>query len=117
MDIYHESFERKLRLLADGYAKRYGALFKYSVEDEMQRVNSYKKRLHPYIVDAADYMRAVRENKRPVLVEASQALMVSRIDTCRLIEELIFVRSSISTSVAIRGSPPHRVLYKDVCKV
>ena len=86
LDIYHESFERRLRLLADGYTKRYGTLLKYSVEEEIQRFNFYKERLHPYIVDAVDYMRAVRESKRSMLVEASQALMVSRIVTIILIE-------------------------------
>ena len=86
VDIYHESFERRLRLLADGYTKRYGRILKYSVEDEIQKFNSYKERLHPYIVDAVDYMRAVRESKRSMLVEASQALMVSRIATVRSIE-------------------------------
>lgn len=86
VDIYHESFERRLRLLADGYRKRYGTLLKYSVEDEIQRFNSYKEKLHPYIVDAVDYMRAVREDNRSMLVEASQALMVSRVVTVRLNE-------------------------------
>ncbi|CAD6586260.1 MAG: hypothetical protein ASARMPRED_002486 [Alectoria sarmentosa] len=76
LDIYHESFERRLRLLADGYTKRYGTLLKYSVEDEIQTFNFYKERLHPYIVDAVEYMRAVRESKRSMLVEASQALML-----------------------------------------
>lgn len=86
LDIYHESFERRLRLLADGYRKRYGTLLKYSVEDEIQRFDFYKERLHPYIVDAVEYMRAVRETKRSMLVEASQALMVSRIVTVGSIE-------------------------------
>ena len=86
VDIFHEeSFERRLRLLADGYRKRYGSLLKYSVEDEIQRFNSYKERLRPYIVDAVDYMRAVRERKQSMLVEASQALMVSRFITIILI--------------------------------
>ena len=85
-DIYHESFERRLRLLADGYTKRYGTLLNYSVEDEIQRFNSHKERLHPYIVDAVDYMRGVREKKRSMLVEASQALMASRFVTLRLIQ-------------------------------
>ncbi|KAL6717572.1 Adenylosuccinate synthase [Lecanora helva] len=75
-DIYHESFERRLRLLANGYSKRYGALLKYSVEDEIQSFDSIKKKLRPYIVDAVDYMRVARENKKSMLVEASQALML-----------------------------------------
>ena len=86
LDIYHESFERRLRLLADNYTKRYGTLLKYSVEDEIQKFSFYKERLYPYIVDAVDYMRAVQESKRSMLVEASQALMVSRIISISLIE-------------------------------
>ncbi len=73
-DLYHESFERKLRLLAEGYRKRYGELHGYSVEDEIQRFNVYKEQLRPYIVDAVEYMKVVQENKRTMLVESSQAL-------------------------------------------
>lgn len=76
IDLYHESFERKLRLLAEGYRKRYGELLKYSVEDEIQRYKGYKEQLRPYIVDAVEYMRAAQEQKRSVLVEGSQALML-----------------------------------------
>ena len=86
LDIYHKSFERRLRCLADGYTKRYGTLLEYSVEDEIQRINFYKERLYPYIVDAVEYMRAVQESKRSMLVEASQALMVSRIVSINLNE-------------------------------
>ena len=86
LDIYHKSFERRLRCLADGYTKRYGTLLEYSVEDEIQRINFNKERLYPYIVDAVEYMRAVQESKRSMLVEASQALMVSRIVSMNLIE-------------------------------
>ncbi|KAL9104299.1 MAG: hypothetical protein Q9163_000740 [Psora crenata] len=74
IDIYHESFEPKLRLLADGYRKRYGNLLKYSVEEELEKYRGYKEQLRPYIVDAVEYMKAVQENKRSVLVESSQAL-------------------------------------------
>lgn len=77
IDLYHESFERKLRLLAEGYRKRYGELLKYSVEDEIQQCNEYKERLRPYIVDAVEYMRTVQEQKRSVLIEGSQALSMN----------------------------------------
>ena len=76
IDLYHESFERKLRLLAEGYRKRYGSLLKYSVEDEIQRFKVYKDQLRPYIVDAVEYMKVTRENRRSVLVESSQALLL-----------------------------------------
>ncbi|KAL9124921.1 MAG: hypothetical protein Q9217_005801 [Psora testacea] len=77
IDLYHESFEQKLRLLAEGYRKRYGKLLKYSVEDEIQRFQGYKEQLRPYIVDAVEYMKAVQANKRSVLVESSQALSMT----------------------------------------
>ena len=76
IDLYHESFERKLRLLAEGYRKRYGDLLKYSVEDEIQRFKGYKDQLRPYIVDAVEYMKVTRGNGRSVLVESSQALLL-----------------------------------------
>ena len=76
IDIYHESFEQKLRLLAEGYHKRYGGLLKYAVEDEISRFKVYKEQLRPYIVDAVDYMKAAGENKRQWLVESSQALSI-----------------------------------------
>ncbi|ROW14610.1 hypothetical protein VPNG_03143 [Cytospora leucostoma] len=76
IDIYHESFERKLRVLADGYRKRYGDLLEYDVEEELGRFKGYKEKLRPYIVDAVEYMREVREKKLTVLVEGSQALML-----------------------------------------
>ena len=77
IDLYHESFEQKLRLLAEGYRKRYGLLLKYSVEDEVQRFQGYKEQLRPYIVDAVDYMKAVQGGNRSVLVESSQALSMT----------------------------------------
>lgn len=76
IDIYHDSFEQKLRLLAEGYRKRYGSLLKYSVEDEIQRFKVHKDRLRPYIVDAVEYMKVIQEQRRSILVESSQALML-----------------------------------------
>lgn len=76
IDIYHESFEEKLRSLAEGYRKRYGTLLKYDVEDEISKFKVYRNDLLPFIVDAVDYMKDAREHKRSVLVESSQALLL-----------------------------------------
>ena len=74
IDIYHESFEPRLRSLADNYRKRYGESLTslYSVEDEIQKFKGYKEQLRPYIVDAVVFMK----EKRSILVESSQALML-----------------------------------------
>lgn len=74
IDMYHESFDEKLRLLAQGYRKRYGDLLKYDVKEELARFREYRERLRPYIVDAVEYMSAAREKSSSVLVEGSQAL-------------------------------------------
>ena len=37
IDLYHESFEQRLRSLSGGYCKRYYKLFKYPIDDETQR--------------------------------------------------------------------------------
>ena len=77
IDIYHESFEGKLRGLAEGYRKRYGTLGGYSVDEEIERFKGYKERLRPYIVDAMEYMRAAREKNHTMLVEGAQALRMN----------------------------------------
>ncbi|KAI9884807.1 MAG: hypothetical protein M1823_003395 [Watsoniomyces obsoletus] len=69
IDLYDESFEQKLRSLAQGYRRRYGELLGYSVEEELERYRAHKEQLRPYIVDAVEYMTAARENRRSVLVE------------------------------------------------
>ena len=76
IDLYQDFFEQKLRLLAEGYRKRYGPLLKYSVEDEIQKFKVYKDQLRPYVVDAVEYMKVTREKRRSVLVESSQALLL-----------------------------------------
>ncbi|KAL8930144.1 MAG: hypothetical protein Q9208_000761 [Pyrenodesmia sp. 3 TL-2023] len=76
-DIYDESFEPRLRLLAEGYRKRYGQLLKYSVEDEIQRLRVYKEKLRPYIIDAVEYMQVKQKENCSVLVEGCQALSMT----------------------------------------
>lgn len=77
IDLYDESFDSKLRTLAQGYRKRYGDLLQYSVEDEIERFKEYKEKLRPYVVDAVEYMELAREKNRTVLVEGSQALSMA----------------------------------------
>ena len=95
--MYHESFERKLRSLAEGYRKRYGDLHGYSIEDETHKFTIYREQLRPYIVDAVEYMKNAQNNKRTVLVESSQALsMMSRFLWCQEISvDLLSARSGL----------------------
>ncbi|KAL1895700.1 Adenylosuccinate synthase [Sporothrix stenoceras] len=76
IDIYSDSFERKLRQLADSYRERYGDLLQYDVEQELRNYEGYKEKLRPYIVDAVAYMQDAQTAKKSILVEGSQALML-----------------------------------------
>ncbi|KAI3331564.1 adenylosuccinate synthetase [Xylariaceae sp. AK1471] len=75
-DIYYADFEIKLRTLAEGYRARYGELLQYDVDEEIQKFENIKEKLQPYIVDAVEYMRVAQEEKRSILVEGSQALLL-----------------------------------------
>ena len=46
------------------------------VEEEIKRIREHKDQPRPYIVDAVDYMRVGRENKRSMLVKGSQTLIM-----------------------------------------
>lgn len=85
IDLFHDSFEQKLRQLTEGYRRRYGDLLKYDVEEELERFRGYKEQLRPYVVDAIEYMKDGREKKRTVLVEGSQALSKRHPRTCMLL--------------------------------
>lgn len=74
IDIYSDSFERKLRQLADSYRERYGDLLQYDVDAELRNYEGYKEKLRPYIVDAVAYMQDAQAAKKSILVEGSQAL-------------------------------------------
>ncbi|TQV92516.1 hypothetical protein V2A60_007197 [Cordyceps javanica] len=66
-----ELFESKLRRLASGYAKRYGDLLKYDVEDEIARFREYRPKLAKFAIDAVPFMQSAQENNMNVLVEGA----------------------------------------------
>ncbi|UPK94616.1 hypothetical protein LCI18_005551 [Fusarium solani-melongenae] len=71
-----ELFESKLRRLAVGYAKRYGDLLKYDVEEEIARFKEYRPKLAKYAVDAVAFMNSAQESNTSILIEGANALML-----------------------------------------
>ncbi|KAH6977043.1 Adenylosuccinate synthetase [Ilyonectria sp. MPI-CAGE-AT-0026] len=71
-----ELFESKLRRLASGYAKRYGDLLKYDVEEELARFNEYRTKLAKYAVDGVSLLQSAQKNNTKILVEGANALML-----------------------------------------
>ncbi|KAL2170542.1 hypothetical protein VTG60DRAFT_4650 [Thermothelomyces hinnuleus] len=71
-----ETFERKLRRLAEGYKKRFGDLLEYDVEEEIARFREYRGMLGEYVVDAVNYMHAAQAKGVDILIEGANALML-----------------------------------------
>ncbi|KAL2156349.1 hypothetical protein VTH82DRAFT_1094 [Thermothelomyces myriococcoides] len=71
-----ETFERKLRRLADGYKKRFGDLLEYDVEEEIARFREYRGKLAEYVVDAVNFMHAAQAKGVDILIEGANALML-----------------------------------------
>ncbi|KAJ4300661.1 hypothetical protein N0V90_002748 [Kalmusia sp. IMI 367209] len=76
-DIFNEeSFEKKLRRLAEGYQKRFGALLNYDVEAEIEKFKELRPKLEQYVVDQVPLLASAKVNKAPILVEGANALML-----------------------------------------
>lgn len=76
-EIFDEpTFDRKLRLLAAGYQKRFGDLLKYDVEEEIARFKEYRTTLSPYVVDAVAFMKHAQESGQKFSVEGANACLL-----------------------------------------
>jgi adenylosuccinate synthase len=76
-DIFDfETFETRLRRMADGYAKRFGSLLKYDVEEEITRFKGYVEVLGPFIIDEIPTLSSAKAQKLNVIVEGAQATML-----------------------------------------
>ncbi|KAK0385169.1 hypothetical protein NLU13_7647 [Sarocladium strictum] len=93
-----ELFESKLRRLASGFAKRYGDLLKYDVEDEIARFREYRPKLAKFAIDAVPFMQSAQENNMNILVEGANALMLD-LD----VGSYPYVTSSTTTVAGIIG--------------
>jgi adenylosuccinate synthase len=66
----------KLRRLASSYAKRFGDLLKYDVEEELARFTGYRSELAKYTVDAVAFMKQAQDRDMKILIEGANALML-----------------------------------------
>jgi adenylosuccinate synthase len=66
------TFEKRLRKLAEGYRKRYGNALVYDVEDEIERFMEYREKLRLFVVDGVLFMSDAQKSGSNILVEGSQ---------------------------------------------
>ncbi|CEP25133.1 unnamed protein product [Cyberlindnera jadinii] len=70
-----EEFEAKYRRLVATRQARYGD-FDYDVEGELARYKKYKEELKPFVVDSVDFIHTAIKEKKKILVEGANALML-----------------------------------------
>lgn len=68
-------FETKLRRLYSTRQKRYGD-FEYDIEGELQRYKKLREEIKPFVVDSVEFMHTALAQKKKILVEGANALML-----------------------------------------
>ncbi|KAK6463820.1 Adenylosuccinate synthetase (IMP--aspartate ligase) [Scheffersomyces coipomensis] len=70
-----EEFKVRYNRLIESRLKRYGE-FDYDTEAELKQYELYREQLRPFVVDSIDFMHTAIENKKKILVEGANALML-----------------------------------------
>ncbi|KAI9740317.1 MAG: hypothetical protein M1834_004896 [Cirrosporium novae-zelandiae] len=70
------TMDRKLRIMAQGFKKRFGDILQYDVEEEIKQYDEYRERIRPYIVDQVPLIQNAEENNEGILVEGANALLL-----------------------------------------
>ena len=71
----HGTFAQKFRKIVEGRFKRYGH-FEYDTEAEIVRYQELAERLKPFVVDSVSYIHKALAEKKRILVEGANALML-----------------------------------------
>uniref|UniRef100_A0A060SWD4 Adenylosuccinate synthetase n=1 Tax=Blastobotrys adeninivorans TaxID=409370 RepID=A0A060SWD4_BLAAD len=70
-----EEFEARFRKVVDSRMKRYGQ-FDYDVDGELERYKKLREQIKPMVVDAVAFMHQALADKKRILVEGANALML-----------------------------------------
>lgn len=70
-----DEFATRFRRLVDSRKKRYGD-FDYDTETELERYKEYAEKLRPFVVDNVSFMSKALAEKKNILVEGANALML-----------------------------------------
>ncbi|EGW32323.1 uncharacterized protein SPAPADRAFT_61399 [Spathaspora passalidarum NRRL Y-27907] len=70
-----EEFKTKYYRLVDSRKKRYGE-FEYDPEEELAQYAKYREQLRPFVVDSVVFMHKAIQQKKKILVEGANALML-----------------------------------------
>ncbi|RDW75649.1 hypothetical protein BP5796_06470 [Coleophoma crateriformis] len=76
-DIFNKKlFDHKIRVIANGYKKRFGDLLQYDVEKEIAQFDKWRQELGPFVTDQVPLMAKAQQDNLPILIEGANALML-----------------------------------------
>ncbi|KAH8172861.1 adenylosuccinate synthetase domain-containing protein [Sarocladium implicatum] len=76
-DIFHpELFKKKVERLAHGYQKRFGDLFQYDIQAELERFEEYRESMKKYVIDGVAFMTSAQQGDKQIVIEGANALML-----------------------------------------
>lgn len=70
-----QEFKTRYHRLIESRYKRYGE-FEYDIEQELKRYEKYRTLLKPFVVDSVEFMHKAIADKKKILVEGANALML-----------------------------------------
>ncbi|KAK6459431.1 Adenylosuccinate synthetase (IMP--aspartate ligase) [Scheffersomyces xylosifermentans] len=70
-----EEFKTRYHRLINSRKQRYGE-FDYDTEEELARYEKYREALRPFVVDSIEFMHEAISDKKKILVEGANALML-----------------------------------------
>ncbi|KAI5968763.1 ADE12 [Candida margitis] len=70
-----DEFKTRYMRLVESRMKRYGE-FDYDYEEELARYAKYREELRPFVVDTVEYMHNAIADKKKILIEGANALML-----------------------------------------
>lgn len=70
-----DEFKLRYRRLVESRYKRYGE-FDYDAEKELAKYETYREQLRPFVVDSVQFMQKAIADKKRILVEGANALML-----------------------------------------
>ncbi|VVT48759.1 uncharacterized protein SAPINGB_P001937 [Magnusiomyces paraingens] len=101
-----EEFETKFRKLVAGRHKRYG-FFEYDIDAEVARYKEYADKIRPFVVDNVPFINKAFDEKKKVLVEGANALMLDLdFGTYPYVTSSNTAIGGVCTGL---GIPPHKI--------
>lgn len=75
-DIFNpDLFKKKVERLAHGYQKRFGDLFQYDIQAELDRFEEYRETMKKYVIDGVAFMTSAQQGDKQIVIEGANVIL------------------------------------------